>query len=150
MLHLTVFLALCATVITGASAQVESCSTDDTCFGQGPNNVDLFQGTSVINIICNVLQGSYVSDEQRSFCSYGTPTSKFDFTVRRTGSGTGSLDVRVCADTMNSLLGSGCSGRLGGRTTVGDFQLTRAILSYYFTLRGANMRLGRIPTTECA
>lgn len=124
MLHLTSFLALCAIGIVGVSAQVESCSTDDTCFGQGPSHVDLTQGRSVVNIICNVLQGSYVHDEQRSYCAYGTSTSKFDYTVRRTGSGTGSLDVQVCADTMNSLLGSGCSGGLGGRKTVGDFQLT--------------------------
>lgn len=113
--------------------QVQGCSTSDTCFTSGPNDVNFTQAHLVIPNACVSLAGSYIHDEQRHYCAVCGPSpSKFDFVIRRTGDGTGSVDAGTCKTNMKALLqGSQCGGAAwewisgwdqhGGRFTSGDF-----------------------------
>lgn len=59
-----ILLALIATLFSLlAIAQTPECTTEDTCFSEGPNHIDLKRGVAVINAICTSLTGNYFTQE---------------------------------------------------------------------------------------
>jgi hypothetical protein len=93
-----------------------------TCFTAGPTTDINKDGTLIaVKNMCVLLAGSYVSQEQRRYCAYGTDKVKWDFNVKNTQSSTATLSAIDCEAQMKAQLND-CD--LGGRVEVKGWEYT--------------------------
>jgi hypothetical protein len=112
-----ILLALFASLFSFlATAQTPECSTENTCFDQGPNNIDSNRGLAVINVTCTQLTGTYLVQEQRLTCAWGTASMKFDFAIRNLDKISRFVTYSDCVNGMKYVLHDNC-GSMGGRQT---------------------------------